>query len=136
MSGMMRAAIGFAADKGGNGIAYTRLGGTRADRVLRIPFTVKRYAGLRGREVGYAALAAVAAVLRRRNAGAVAFRIEDTALAGDLREHRDVPPALTISYVRLRCALNQFEKYEVAGAEGESDLTVRARSELALYTAA
>ena len=136
MKGMSSVSIGFAADGQGSGVAYARFEDTQAPRVLRVAFRVKRYAGLRGREIGYAALQAVAEVLRRRKVGAVRFRVEDGALAGDLAEHREVPPALTLSYVRLRCALNQFQSYDVAHTPSESDLTARARSELALHVAA
>ena len=101
----------------------------RTASVLRVPFTVKRYPGLLEREVGYGAFAAVSGALRRRGIESVRLRTDDARLAGDLREHRDVPSALTIAYVRLRCALNQFRAYEIAvPAAGESDLTARARS--------
>jgi len=136
MKGMLHAAIGFASDDQGNGVAYVRVAGTKAERVLRVPFGVKRFGGLRGREVGYAALHAVAEVLRRHVNGGVTFLLDDPVLAGDLREHREVPAALTLAYVRLRCALNQFARYEIAESGGESDLTARARSELALHVAA
>ncbi|MFN2448878.1 MAG: hypothetical protein ABR508_03665 [Candidatus Baltobacteraceae bacterium] len=135
MKGFIAAALGFAAGERGEGIAYVRFPGVECARVLRVPFTVKRFAGLQDREVGYAAVRAVAEVLRKRGAAAAAFHIEDPALAGDLREHRDVPAALTLAYVRLRCALNRFDRYEVHAA-AESDLTARARSEAALHVAA
>jgi hypothetical protein len=131
------AQVGFAADEQGNGVAYVRAAGASAHKVLRVPFAVKRYTGLRGREVGYSALTAVAAALHRRGVETVSFSTDDAALIGDLHEHRDVPGALTLSYVRLRCALNQFRRYEVvAAADGESDLTARARSEVTLHVAA
>jgi hypothetical protein len=129
-------AAGFAADSAGNGIAYARLGENGA-RVLRVPFTVKRFPALLEREVGYAALAAVCSALRRRGIGRVRLCLDDNRLACDLREHRDVPAALTLAYVRVRCALNQFENYEIADpAAAESDLTARARSEVAMHIAA
>lgn len=130
------AAVGFAADGQGNGVAYVGLGETAAS-VLRVPFTVKRYPGLLEREVGYSALAAVSGALRRRGIECVRLSTDDARLAGDLLEHRDVPSALTIAYVRLRCALNQFRAYEIAGpAAGETALTARARSEVAMHAAA
>lgn len=132
----MSAAIGFAAGAKGNGVAYVRLGVT-ASRVLRVPFEVKRYAGLSGREVGYAALTAVGAVLRRRGICNVQLRIDDERLAGDLLEHRDVPAPLTLAYVRLRCALNQLGEYAVApAAASDADLTARARADVAMHAAA
>ncbi len=137
MKGTIGAAVGFAADRQGSGIAYVRLGSPQAQRVLRVAFTVKRYPALRGREVGYAALRAAASALRARGVKAVQFAVEDAALIEDLREHRDLPAALTLSYVALRCTLNQFDRYELTDApQDESDLTARARGELALHVAA
>jgi hypothetical protein len=130
-------AAGFAADAAGDGIAYVRLGGAIAGRVLRVPFTVKRFPALLEREVGYAALAAVCAALRRRGVERIRLCLDDNPLTSDLREHRDVPPALTLAYVRLRCALNQFSEYDIGGpTPSESDLTARARSEVAMHVAA
>lgn len=137
MKGFLNAATGFAADAQGNGIAYVRLGDTASARILRVPFTVKRYPALLDREVGYGALTAVSAALRRRGVERVRLRVEDARLAGDLLEHRDVPAALTLAYVRARCALNQFREYEIAEPPAsESDLTARARSEVAMHVAA
>jgi hypothetical protein len=137
MKGLVEAATGFAADVQGNGVAYVRLILAGTPRVLRVPFTVKRYAGLGGREVGYAALTAIVAVLRRRGVERARFAVDDEQLVIDLREHRDVPAPLTVAYVRLRCALNQFKEYEiVAHGASECDLTMRARSEAAMHIAA
>ncbi len=137
MKGFIDAATGFAADAQGNGVAYVRLMLGATPRVLRVAFTVKRYAALLDREVGYAALTAVGAVLRRRGVERVRFTLDDAHLVSDLREHREVPPPLTLAYVRLRCALNQFKEYDIAAsAAGESDLTARARSEAAMHVAA
>ncbi len=132
----MSAAVGFAADARGNGVAYVRLGDS-ASRVLRIPFEVKRYPALLDREVGYAALTAVGTVLRRRGVRSLEMRIDDQRLAGDLLEHRDVPAPLTLAYVRLRCALNQLGDYGVAPAGADdADLTARARADVAMHAAA
>lgn len=134
---MVKAAVGFAADPQGNGIAYVRVGDGSGSRVMRVPFTVKRYPALLGREVGYGALTATAAALLRRGLGQVHMVVDDQRLASDLQEHRDVPAALTLAYVRLRCALNQFREYGIAGSpQSESDLTARARSEVAMHVAA
>ena len=130
-------AAGFAADAAGNGIAYVRLGENGAGQVLRVPFAVKRFPALLDREIGYAALAAVCGALRRRGIAGVRLTLDDNRLVCDLREHREVPSALTLAYVRARCALNQFREYEIAeSAASESDLTARARSELAIRVAA
>lgn len=137
MKGFLHAAAGFAADAQGNGVAYVRLGDSAKAGVLRVPFRVKRYPALLEREVGYAALFAIGTVLRRRGVERVRLVLDDARLAGDLLEHRDVPQALTLAYVRTRCALNQFEDYEIAEPPaGESDLTARARSEVAMNVAA
>jgi hypothetical protein len=130
-------AMGFAADAAGNGVAYVRLGERRAERVLRVPFAVKRFPALLEREVGYAALTTVCTALRRRGIERVSLCLDDARLACDLREHRDVPSALTLAYVRVRCSLNQFHEYEIADPNpNESDLTARARSEVAMHVAA
>ncbi len=133
---MDQADIGFAADERGNGVAYVRCGAGEQAAVLRVPFQVKRFMGLRGREVGYAALAAAAAVLYRRGAQRVRLQIDDEALVRDLLEHRDVPAALTMSYVRLRCSLNRFASMHLEPHVGACDLTARARGEIALHIAA
>lgn len=134
MNATLCAAIGYAADDTGNGVAYVRAGeGARS--VLRVPFSVKRFPGLQGREVGYAALRAAAIALQKRGVVRASLHLEDDRLAGDLNERRDVPAPLTLAYVRLRCALNQFASYSVHQS-AESDLAQRARSELALHVAA
>jgi len=136
MKGLVHAAVGFAADGQGNGVAYARVGHSAA-RVLRVPFTVKRYPALLDREVGYGALIAVSDALRRRGCERVRFFVDDERLVRDVLEHRDVPAPLTLAYVRLGCALNQLREYEIAGSpQGESDLTARARSEVAMHVAA
>lgn len=134
MKSTLRVDLGFAADAGGNGVAYARAGS--AGRVLRVAFPVKRYSGLQDREVGYAALQAVAAALQQRGVARAEFLLDDPRLAEDLNLHRDVPPALTLAYVKLRCTLNQFEGYAIGDAPRETDLSQRARSEVALNVAA
>ena len=137
MKAEVRVAVGYAADECGGGIAYARIGGGQNARTLRVPFTVKRYPALLDREVGYGALHAVALALRRRGLERIELALDDPHLAQDLREHRDVPAALTLGYVRLRCALNQFNGYRIADCgPGESDLGARARSEVAMHVAA
>lgn len=137
MKALVEVAVGFAADPQGSGIAFARIGEGDTARVMRVPFAVKRYPALLDREVGYGALAAVSAALRTRRAENVRFLVDDAGLARDLREHRDVPSALTLAYVRLRCELNQLREYEiVCSPVGESDLSARARSETAMHVAA
>jgi hypothetical protein len=136
MKGFVDAATGFAADAQGNGVSYLRLQLGRTARVLRVPFSVRRYPALLDREIAYAALTAAAAVLHRRGIDRVRFLVDDTRLVSDLHEHRDVPAPLTLAYVRLRCTLNQFKEYDIAPSSGESDLAARARSEVAMHVAA
>lgn len=132
----IHAAIGFAADAAGSGVAYARLKSGRGDRLVRVPFAVKRYPALLEREIGYAALTAVAAYLHERGIQAADFAIGDGSLAIDVRERRDVPQALSLPYVRLGCALNQFREYRVLDAADADDLTARARAEVAMHVAA
>ena len=126
--------VGFAADAAGHGVAYAAVE-NRA--TLRIPFTIRRLPALRGREVGYAAMAAVVEVLHRRKCSRVALHVEDPWLADDLRSHAPVPGVLTMPYVRLGCLLNRFASYRVEpGDPAARDLAARAQADLALHAAA
>lgn len=136
MKGLLQVTVGFAADQAGDGVAYVRIGEAAEAPVLRVPFTVTRYPALLEREVGYAAVTACASALRSRGILRTRLIVEDARLAQDLLEHREVPHALTLAYVRLRCALNQLREYEIAAADASGDLTARARSEVALHVAA
>lgn len=131
------ATVGYAADSRGSGVAYARLSpkGSAAPELLRVPFRVRRYPALLEREVGYAALTAVADTLRDRSVGSVRLAVNDPELVADLTERRSVPIALALPYVRLGCALNQFRRHSVVLAPDE-DLTARARAEAALGSAA
>ncbi|MEO6914155.1 MAG: hypothetical protein ABI182_09085 [Candidatus Baltobacteraceae bacterium] len=134
---MIQATVGFAADEQGRGLAYARLSGRGGSRVLRLPFSLKRYPGLLDREVGYAALDAVAKRLRSAGVERVTFAIDDPQLLSDVAEHREVPLSLSLAYVRLGCALNQFREYHLHRAgEPAAELTARARAEVALHIAA
>ncbi|HEY8298085.1 MAG TPA: hypothetical protein VIG32_08705 [Candidatus Baltobacteraceae bacterium] len=132
----VQAAVGFAADPGGYGVAYARLKGGRGERLVRVPFRVTRFPALLDREVGYAALTAVAAHLRERGVAAIEIAVDDAHLATDLRERRELPQALSLAYVRLGCTLNQFRDYSVVDGAGTGDLTARARAEVAMHVAA
>jgi hypothetical protein len=128
------AAIGFAADRRGTGIAYADVALPGRKRVMRVPFNVEAR-GPEDRVVGYAALTAIARALRRWQVDRVRFAVDDPALVADLGGHRDVPGSLVMPYVHLRCALNQLVDFDVVEA-GESDLTQRAKAEVALNVAA
>lgn len=132
----IHAAVGYAADDAGNGVAYVRIM-LQEPRVLRVAFRVQRQPALLDREVGYAALTAVCETLRRRGFERVRFLIDDAHLRTDLRRRDNLPLPLALPYVRLGCALNQFRRYEIAAMPaGDADLAARARSEVALHVAA
>jgi hypothetical protein len=130
--------VAYAADAYGAGLAYALVHGSQRDRVLRMPFTARVVAGLGGREVGYAALLAIASELRTRGLQAVTLRLGDPELVRDIRERRDLPTVLTMPYVSVRCALNRFAYAEVAltGDERWRDLDARARADASLHLAA
>ena len=132
---MVQAQIGYAADEHGNGIAYTRLMSRTGERLVRVAFRVQRLAALDGREVGYGALAAVAALLHDHGVGNVRFLIPDEQLIADVTQRRDVPPPMVLPYVRLGCALNRLKAYELC-AGSDPDLSQRALAEVTLHTAA
>jgi hypothetical protein len=128
-------AIGYATNPGGSGIVYARVRGVVGDQLLRVPFRVGRTSSLPDREAGYAALTAVARALHGWGVGRVRFALDDPALIDDLTAHRDLPPAIVLPYVRLRCALNQLDDVTFERAT-ESDLAARARAEVTLTVAA
>jgi hypothetical protein len=97
---------------------------------------VRRVPELNDRDVGFGAMTAVAAELRRRGFGRVAFGIADAQLVDDLDARRAAPEALVLPYVRLRCALNQFADASVRLDPAAADLAARARAEVALHVAA
>jgi hypothetical protein len=132
---MVQAQLGYAADWLGEGVAYARLTTRTGERLVRVAFRVQRFEGLGGREIGYAALTAVATMLRERGIERASFGLADADLVADCNAHRDVPPPLVLPYVRLRCALNRFAAY-LLNVGGDPDLEARARAELVLHTAA
>jgi len=127
---VIEAPLGFAATRGGNGVAYARLRSAGSERLIRVPFQVQRCAGLEEREVGYAALDAVASHLRERGVRRVRFLVADGQLVDDVRLRREVPPPIVLPYVRLGCTLNRFERCELRRSGGDADLTRRAQAEL------
>jgi hypothetical protein len=133
---LVRAKVGYAADAHGHGVAYAGVSsrGSKA-LLLRVPFRVHRHPALLGREVGYAALSAVAETLIERGVRRVRLAIGDAELAADLDERRALPAALTLPYVRLGCSLNRFHEHEVI-VDPDEDLAGRARAEVALHSAA
>ena len=132
---MVQVQLGYAADRLGEGIAYARLTTRAGARLVRVAFRVQRFEGLGGREIGYAALTAVATMLRERGLERAAFVLTDGDLVADCTAHRNVAPPLVLPYVRLGCALNRFAEYQLCEGE-DPDLEARARAELLLHTAA
>lgn len=129
------ALVGYAANARGNGIAYARLAGAKASRLLRVGFRVASSAASQDRAVAYAALTAISRALRKRGLRDVRFVLGDVEFVDEIATGRGVGERFSISYVRLRCALNSLAKFGVrAGAT--DDLTQRARAEVALNVAA
>ena len=128
----MEAAVGYAADERGNGLAYARLVGARSRRLLRVGF---RAGAPSERAVAYAALTAVTRALTRRGYRDVSFLLADEEFAAEAASGRGVSERLSLAYVALRCALNAMATFVIrAGATDE--LTQRARAEVALNVAA
>ncbi|MBV8151368.1 MAG: hypothetical protein JOY59_07410 [Candidatus Eremiobacteraeota bacterium] len=127
-------AIAFAANPRGDGVAYVTIEGEEAP--LRIGFRIERFPALRGREIGYGALTAAADAVHARGLENVRLRVGDEPIVEDLAERRELPAALTLPYVRLRCALNRFRRAEVVAGRIDEGLCARARAEVELAIAA
>ena len=134
---VIEATVGFAADEHGHGVAYVALAAGKKEKSVRIPFSVRRYPALLEREVGYAAMTAVAERIAEMGCRRVNFHVADDRVVEDFCERRDVPMPLAIEYVRLGCALNRFAEYHLQADGGPADdLTARARAEVTLNVAA
>ena len=129
------AKVGFAADEHGCGVAYVALTSGQKEKSVRIPFKVRRYPALLDREVGFAAMTAVAEHVASMGCRRVNFRVADDRVVEDFCERRDVPMPLAIEYVRMGCALNRFAEFHLEAASAD-DLTARARAEVTLHVAA
>jgi hypothetical protein len=129
----VEAAIGYAVGPRGLGLAYARLTGSGQAKLLRLTFRTQR-SGC-GRAGGYAALTAVARVLRERGFERLRFVIRDAELVDEIAKRREPSEALALPYVRLRCVLNSLTACSVA-AGATDDLTQRAQAEVALNLAA
>ncbi len=131
-------AIGYAADAAGNGIVHAALSDGRAASAMRVPFRVRPLAACDGAEVGFAAIAAVAAALKARGFARVRIRIADETTAAFVAGRLPVPPALAMPYVKVRCALHAFAAHRVEHAERveTDDLEARARADARLRLAA
>ena len=134
---VIEATVGFAADEHGQGVAYANLAAGAKAKSLRIPFTVRRYPALLDREIGYAAMTAVAERVAEMGCRRVKFHVADGRLVNDFCQRLEVPMPLAIQYVRLGCALNRFAEYQLTTDGGPAeDLTARARAEVTLNVAA
>jgi hypothetical protein len=131
-------AVGYAAGDRGNGVAYAAVNNGSATVVVRLPFTAPPLPGLDGLECGYAALAAVGAMLKARGFGRVRVRVGDARIVGDLSGAGSPPKPLAMAYVKIRCALHSLGavRLEVADAVEVRDLTARAQAEIGLSVAA
>jgi hypothetical protein len=134
----VRVDVGYAADEFGSGAAYARLVEDGRERLVRVPFSLRRMPALLGRDVAYAALIAVAEEVRRLGITQAEFVFADERVAADLAERRPLPNALTLPYVRLRCALNRFRSATLASADPAriGQLTAEARADVGLLAAA
>ncbi len=132
---VVEVAIGYAAGPQGAGVAYAGMSDPRGREVIRLPFRIARLSLVVDRAVVYAALVTVARALVRRGVRRVRFVLPENGLVDEVTTRRDVPETLALPYVRLRCALNALEDYEIrSGATDE--LMQRARAEVALNLAA
>jgi hypothetical protein len=127
-------AVGYAADRTGNGIAYLAIATGTGRTVAKVPFSAAPLAALDGRELGYAAVAAAGGYLRGHGFSRVRMRLADDAVVGDLNARGKVPPALGMAYVKTRCVLHGFAAARVERGEPieTHDLETRARAEIAL----
>jgi hypothetical protein len=127
-------AVGYAADRAGNGIAYLAIATGSGRSVAKVPFSTAPLAALDGREFGYAAVAAAGGYLRGHGFSRVRLRLADEAVVDDLNARGKVPPALGLAYVKTRCVLHGFAAARVERGEPieTHDLETRARAEIAL----
>ena len=133
MVGVIDAAVGFAGANG-RGVAYARLSSNGAEHLLRVPFRFG--ASCDERQIGFAALTALAATLRRRGLRRVYFALEDRELLDDIAAHENLKESLALPYVRLRCAFNALDEVTTSYSPDANDLTQRAKAEVAFLTAA
>jgi hypothetical protein len=127
--------VGYAAGPAGTGVAYAAFNGIEGREVVRLPFRIVRRCLLPERAVAYAALVTVARSLCKRGVTRAHFVMPDHRFVEEVTTRRDVPEALVLPYVRLRCALNAFHDVEV-GAGATDELMQRAGAEVALNVAA
>jgi hypothetical protein len=131
-------AVGYAADECGRGVVYAAVDPGAANSIVRLSFATAVLPGLDRREVGYAAVAAVAGHLKARGLVRLRLRIADARVAADLAGCGSPPKALAMAYVRSRCILHSLNsaRLECSAGADVRDLTARARAEVELTVAA
>lgn len=72
----------------------------------------------------------------RKHARRIDIELDDAELFADLTQQREIPVALMLPYVRVRCALNGFESWTLGVGMDARDLTARSRAEISLPDAA
>ena len=130
--------IGFAFGANGSGVVYTAIRGAGEEATACTTFALRAKPALEGRDVAYAALAAVVGELLRRGLRSVEIRLDDARLAEDLAERRGVPQMLVVPYVALRCALNRFGTVRIVAFRNRTirDLATRALADVSFEIAA
>ncbi|HEX3670636.1 MAG TPA: hypothetical protein VHT92_02910 [Candidatus Cybelea sp.] len=129
----VEAQVGYAGREG-RGVAYARLAGPIAPKLMRVAFRSGN-PGAGERATAYAALTAIGQALAQRGCRNVRFVVGDAEFAQEFTSGRGVDERLALPYVRLRCLLNSLKKFAVRVGSVE-DLTQRARAEVALNVAA
>ena len=131
-------AVGYAADNLGRGIAFASIATGTSSGIVRIPFRATALPALEGRDVGYAAVAAISAHLKSRGFGRARVRIADGNVVADLSGNGQPPKALAMAYVKTRCLLHGLGSVRLEAAEPIEirDLTKRAQTELSVHVVA
>ncbi len=130
------ARVGYATNDDGAGIVYARIVENGRARILRAAFRLsKSDNGGDPRAAGFAALCAIAPLLRR-HAADVDVLVDDVHVAENLTHHSELPAGLLLAYVGARCALNTLRSARLLVAAGPNDLAARARAEVSLRIAA
>lgn len=130
-------AVGYAADAQGNGIAFAAIATGTATATVRLTFAAPPQPALEGREMGYAAVAALARHLKGRGIGRARIRLADAHVVAELGGGSP-PKALAMAYVRVRCLLYGlgFARLECAEPVEVRDLVARASAEVRVRVAA
>jgi hypothetical protein len=131
-------ALGYAVGDSGNGIVYAAVNRGTATATVRLSFSAPPLPGLEGRDVGYAAVAAVGAYLKARGFARVRLRLGDGRVVADLNGTASPPKPLAMAYVKIRCLLHGLgaARLEAGDSVDVRDLAMRAQAEVRLTAAA